>query len=213
MSLLRDDIAQVFRPVPVLSRERTAQLTTRQREVLGGLSDLFEAGFAHLTMASIAAEMSCSLRLLYQIAPSRDELVEIVVDRNLWRVGRAASETIQLTDNPIDALRGYLRAANEAVSRTTPQFAADIRAVPGALAVNEAHERYLIDTADRLLEIAVHDGVIGDVDTAALALVLAGLGGLFASAGTIGTIRASPKETADSIVELVLRGLLSESAP
>lgn len=208
---LRSYIDQVPRPTPVLSRERSAELTERQREVLDDLSDLFEAGFAHLTMASIAAEMSCSLRLLYQIAPSRDELVEIVVDRNLWRIGRAATETIQITDNPVDALRSYLRAANEAVSRTTPQFAADLRAVPGALAVNDAHERYLIDMTDRLLEIAVKDGIIGDVDTAALARVLAGLGGLFASASTIGTIRASPKETADSIVELVLAGLLSQS--
>ena len=212
MSRLRDDIAQVPRPVPVLSRQRSADLTDRQREVLDDLSDLFEAGFAHLTMASIAAKMSCSLRLLYQIAPSRDELVEIVVDRNLWRVGRTATETIQTTDDPIAALRTYLRAANEAVSRTTPEFAADIKTVPAAVAVNTAHELYLINMTNRLLEIAVKDGIIGDVDTAALARVLAGLGGLFASASAIETIRSSPKEAADSVVELVLAGLLSEYA-
>ena len=49
-------------PRPVMDREREAQLTGRQHEVLERLSDLFDDGFAHLTMADIAAHLGCSLR-------------------------------------------------------------------------------------------------------------------------------------------------------
>ena len=210
MTNLREELSKVERPVPILSRERAAEFTQRQREVLDGLQTLFEGGFAHLTMASIAAEMSCSLRLLYQIAPSRDELVEIVVDRNLWAVGRTATATVTDSDDPIRALRTYLQAATEAVRRTTPEFAGDIRKVPGALKLNQAHERYLIDMTTCLLEVAVKDGVVGDIDTTAVARVLAGLGGLFASVDEISSIRSTPKDAADRIADLIIAGLLAD---
>ena len=77
-------------PRPVMDRGREERLTDRQREVLERLGDLFDDGFVHLTMADIAGRVGCSLRTLYDLAPSRDELVLTVVDRNLRRIGRSA---------------------------------------------------------------------------------------------------------------------------
>ena len=59
------------------------------------MEHLFAGGFATLTMAELAARLNCSLRTLYALAPSRDELVLVVVDRNLWRVGRAARDAVR----------------------------------------------------------------------------------------------------------------------
>ena len=84
-------LREVPRPTPVLSREREQALTARQRELLDQLGALFDRGFADLTMATIARELSCSLRTLYELAPSRDELLLMVIDRNLWRIGRTAA--------------------------------------------------------------------------------------------------------------------------
>jgi AcrR family transcriptional regulator len=73
-------LRSVRRPRPLLGRQRERELTDRQREILDEMEDLVAGGFADLTMAELAARLNCSLRTLYALAPSRDELVLIVID-------------------------------------------------------------------------------------------------------------------------------------
>jgi len=200
-------IADIRRPRPVLDRERERQLTDRQRELLDQLGTIFDDGFADLTMAEIASRLNCSLRTLYALAPSRDELVLIVVDRNLWRVGRSAQHAIDPDLAPLDALRAYLEAATVAVSRTTQAFARDLATVPAARRLSEAHEDYLLSVTKGLLDLAIERGDIDPVDTAAVARVMTRLGGDFASPDVLATLSTSPKEAADAVLHLILRGL------
>jgi AcrR family transcriptional regulator len=197
----------VRRPRPVLGRERERALTDRQRELLDQMETLFAGGFADLTMAGLAARLNCSLRTLYALAPSRDELVLIVVDRNLWRTGRVARDAIGHDLAPLDAVRAYLEAATVAVSGWTETFARDLGTVPAAQRLAAEHDEYLFAVTRTLLDLAVERGDIPDVDTAAVARVLAGLGGFFSRPKVIPTLRSSPKAAADAVVDLVLRGL------
>ncbi|MDA8149334.1 MAG: hypothetical protein M0Z93_11265 [Actinomycetota bacterium] len=207
-------IRSVPAPRPVLERDRERQLTARQRDVLDQLGTVFEDGFADLTMAELAARLNCSLRTLYSLAPSRDELVLIVVDRNLWRIGRTARDAIVPGMAPLDTVRAYLRAATVAVSRATPAFARDLATVPAARRLRAGHNEYLFNITRTLLDLAVERGDIGDVDTAAVARVLAGLGSAFADPEVISTLRDSPKDAADAVVDVILRGLCaSPSCP
>ncbi len=195
------------RPTPVLARERERALTARQRELLDQLGGVFDGGFADLTMAGLAARLNCSLRTLYELAPSRDELVLVVVDRNLWRIGRTAANAIDPDMAPLDALRAYLRAATEAVSGTTQAFARDLAAVPAAQRLNDDHSDYLIAVAQSLLDLAVERGDIDPIDTAALARVMAGVGRDFSKPEVLATLRSSPKDAADAVVDILLAGL------
>jgi AcrR family transcriptional regulator len=197
----------VPRPKPVLDRRRERSLTTRQRELLDQLGGLFDDGFARLTMAEIAAELSCSLRTLYELAPSRDELLLIVIDRNLWRIGRTAVGALDPSMAPLDALRAYLDAATMAVVGTTPAFARDLAAVPAAQALNDAHSDYLVAVSRCLLDAAVERGDIEPVDTAAIARVMAGVGRDFTRPEVLTTLQSPPKEAADTVVDVILRGL------
>jgi AcrR family transcriptional regulator len=199
----------VRRPQPVLGRRRELALTDRQRELLDQMEHLFANGFADLTMAGLAARLNCSLRTLYALAPSRDELVLVVVDRSLWRTGRVAREAIGHDLAPLDAVRAYLDAATVAVSGWTEPFARDLAAVPAARQLAGEHNEYLFAVTRTLLDLGVERGDIPDVDTAAVARVLAGLGGFFSRPHVIPTLRSSPKEAADGVVDLVLRGLMS----
>jgi len=191
----------------VLARERERALTARQRELLDQLGGVFDGGFADLTMAGLAARLNCSLRTLYELAPSRDELVLVVVDRNLWRIGRTAANAIDPDMAPLDALRAYLRAATEAVSGTTHAFARDLAAVPAAQRLNDDHSAYLIAVAQSLLDLAVERGDIDPIDTAALARVMAGVGRDFSKPEVLATLRSSPKDAADAVVDILLAGL------
>lgn len=202
-----DRIARVRRPVPVMPRETFHALSDRQREILDEVGALFANGFSHLTMADIARQLNCSLRTLYTVASSREELVLIVVDRNLWAIGRTAHEAIVPDMAPLDAIRSYLRAANVAVASITEAFANDTAAIPAAQSVHDAHNAYLADVTRALLNEAVRRGDIARCDTAATARIIAGLGREFAQPHVIPTLRSSPKKAADDLVDVILAGL------
>ncbi len=204
-------IARVERPTPVMPRDTFHALSDRQREILDDVGELFANGFAHLTMAEIAGQLNCSLRTLYTVAASREELVLIVVDRNLWAIGRTAHDAIVPDMAPLEAIRAYLRAANVAVAGITAEFANDTAAIPAAQALHDAHNDYLAAVTRALLNEAVRRGDIARCDTGATARVIAGLGRLFASANVIPTLRSSPKKAADDLVDVILLGLEAQA--
>jgi len=198
-------------PKPLLAAEAEARLTPRQREVLGALEELVvRGGFADLTMAQMAARVNCSLRTLYEISPSKDELVLTVVDRRLHRIGRAAIASLGDSLSPLAALRAYLQAANEAVQPTTAAFARDFAGVPGAKPLLDAHEAYVIAVTRSLLDRARAEGEIRPVDTAAVAYVLGGLGREFSRREVQEGGTGSAKANADAVAEIVLRGLAKD---
>jgi AcrR family transcriptional regulator len=201
-------LREVPAPKPVITRQREKELTTRQREVLDQLSDLFDSGFAEMTMSEIASRVNCSLRTLYEIADSKDELVLIVIDRNLRKVGRSAIEIIDPWMTPLEAIRLYLEAATVAVESTTEEFAKDLEIVPSAQKLSKDHSDYLVAITRSLLDLAVERGDIADVDTAAVARVVAGLGRDFAHVDVMKDLRSSPKVAADGMLEIIMRGLV-----
>lgn len=194
-------------PRPILSRDDLARLTDRQQEILRELGRIFADGFADVTMAELASRLGCSLRTLYGIAPSRDELVLAVVDAHLWRVGRDAMAAIRPDMAPLDAIRAYLSAATVAVSATTEAYARDLDAMAASQRRNNEHADYVVAVVRTLLDLAVERGDIADVDTAAVARTLANLGQDFIRPDVLRTLRSSPKVAADEVVDIVLRGL------
>ncbi len=195
-------------PKPLLAPETERLLTARQRELLDVLeSHVAAEKFADLTMAEIAAQVNCSLRTLYGISPSKDELVLTIVDRCLRRIGRAAIESLDATMPPLEALRAYLRAAHQAVQPATATFARDFAKLPGAKRLLDAHQGYVMAVTQSLLDRAVAEGQSEPVDTASLAHVLGSLGREFGRPEVAEVAAASPKATADAITDIILRGL------
>ncbi len=207
MTGLRDHLRTVPAPEPVLSREREAELTIRQREILDELGRIFDKGFVDVTMAELASQLNCSLRTLYGLAEGRNALVMMVVDRNLRHVGRTARRAIVDDMSALEAVRAYLAAATVAVQDTTQEFADDMSSSPEGRALNAAHSEYLIDVTRALLDVAVANGEIAEVDTAAVARMIAGLGAEFVRPEVMPTLATSPKDAADAMVEVVLAGL------
>ena len=195
-------------PKPLLPGEIERRLTDRQRGLLDELEQLvIGEGLADVTMAQLAARVNCSLRTLYGISPSKDELVLTVTDRRLHRIGRAAIESLDPKAPPLEALRAYLSAANEAVRSEQGEMIRGLIDVAGGKRLVDSHEDYLTAIVQSLLDRAVDEGAIAPVDTAAVAHVLGGLGQEFSRAHISPAIRKSPKQTADHLTEIILRGL------
>jgi len=195
-------------PKPLLEAAVERRLTPRQRELLDALEDLVVGGgLADLTMAEIAARMNCSLRTLYGIAESKEELFLAVVDRRLHRIGRRAIASLDPSLDPMDALRVYMRAVSEAVEPERSAFSRAFADLPGGQPMLDAHERYVTAVLQSLLERAVAEGRIVRCDTGAIAHLLAGLGREFARPEVAALAQASPKATVEAIAEILLRGL------
>jgi len=204
---IEERLGAIRPPQPVLDRAGERALTNRQREILADLAKMFRDGFAHLTMADVASRLNCSLRTLYELAPSRDILVLMVIDRRLWATGRVARGAIRGGMSPLEAVRAYLAAATVALDDATPGFVRDIDAMPAGRELNEAHSNYLVNVTACLLDLAVETGDILPVDTAAVARIIAGLGREFAKPDVLATLGSTPKEAADSLVEITIAGL------
>jgi len=203
--------SHVRAPKRRLSSSSEQSLTARQLEILDTLDDsVLRSGFSDLTMAEIAKRMTCSLRTLYGIAPSKEELVLTVADRHLQRIGHEAASVLELDEDPLSRLRAYLRATNLALQPTTVMFSMDFDKLPGAQKLADAHASYIVAITQALLDEAVEAEQVGPLDTAALALVLGRLGREFARPDVDKIIQNSARETANSIAEIILDGLVAQ---
>lgn len=199
-------------PTPLLSSEREAALTTRQGELLDNLEALFGGdGFAQYSMADLAKQLRCSLKTLYTLAPSRDELVLMVVDRHLRTVGKNAADVVEHHMSPLESLRTFHAASSVAIGDWSTAFARDIRQVASAQRVADGHERYMTDISVALLDAAVEAGEIRPVNTVAFAHAIGHLGAIFTQSETIAKLDGSPKEALDEVVDVLLTGLRTQA--
>ncbi|MAI80484.1 MAG: hypothetical protein CL917_16185 [Deltaproteobacteria bacterium] len=206
--LRRVELSDVRAPKPLMPAEIERCLTPRQRQVLDSLETLVvSVELADMTMAQIAAQVNCSLRTLYGILPSKEELVLTILDRRLHRIGRTAIESMDPEESPLVNLRRYLRAAHEAVQPTGGVLSEDYKKTPGHRGLAEAHEKYLVGIVKGLLDQALSQGDIIPIDTWTMAYVLGGLGRDFLSPNVRTEISESPKDAADAALEVIIRGL------
>ena len=210
-STKRDDrYKNVRAPKRLLSASAEASLTVRQLEILDTLDEsVLRDDFKDLTMAEIAKRMTCSLRTLYGIAPSKEALVLAVADRQLHRIGREAMQALELELSPLERLRAYLRATNLALQPKMVSFTRDFERLSGARGMAEAHTRYIVEITRALLDEAVETGEVNSFDTGSLALVLGRLGREFSRPEVAGIPKSSARDAADSIAEIILNGLLA----
>lgn len=199
---------RVRAPKRLLSAEIEESLTPRQLEILDLLEEsVHEMSLADFSMAETAKLANCSLRTLYEIAPSKDELTQIVVDRRLHRIGREAIRALEREGTPLERLRAYLEATNHAVQPTTAAFSREFARKPAARRLVESHATYIVAVTQALLDEAVDVGEIPAMDTGALAHVLGGLGAEFSRSQAEASIAGSPKEAADFVASLIFAGL------
>ena len=198
-------------PHRLLPSRHEAELSRRSREVLDQLEDLYLVeGFAKFTVRDLAARLRTSLRTLYDIAPSKQELVLVVIDRFLHRVGRTALATIN-PDAPVgERIRAYFRGGAE-LQRWTRAFAADAVGMPEMLRLLDSHFAYVSAVVERLVEEGVATGEMKPVDPAVAAAVLSGAASHVTRAPT-GTPPGSA-DAIDQLIDIVLHGLAAEAPP
>ncbi len=194
-------------PRPLLSQRAEDRLRPRQKEILDDLEALFLAeGFSRFTVGELASRLGCSRRTLYELAPSKEELVLIVLDRFLHRVGRNALASID-PDAPIaERIRAYFRGGEE-ILRQTVAFADDVADAPTVGRLLERHFRYVDDVVESMLASGIASGELRAVRPELVSAVITG--------ATMHLARPDVREdvghveAADEVIDLVLAALLT----
>ena len=91
---------------------KTAQLGKRHLEVMDELESMLDQGKSFSTMSDLAKKLKISLRTLYEIAPSKEELIVTTVDRVLKKHGKIAMDAMNTHSSPIRKLESFLTVAN-----------------------------------------------------------------------------------------------------
>lgn len=200
-------VAARRRPRPLLSQRAEAELGPRHREVLDELESLFlRDGFSGLSVRELAAHVGCSRRTLYEVAPSKDELVLIVLDRFLHRVGRDALEAIDTTRSYADQITAYFLGGVE-LQRLTHVFGEDLADDAAARRLFDRHYGFVMAVTEQLVTDGVAAGEFRPVEPAVVAGVLAGTGMFFHQPDVQSDSGLDLQHAIDGALELVVRSI------
>lgn len=200
-------VAALRRPRPLLSQRAEQRLGPRHREVLDELESLFlQEGFSGYSVRELAAHVGCSRRTLYELAPSKDELVLIVFDRFLHRVGRAALESIDDTTSYATQIRAYFQGGLE-LQRISQVFGEDLADDPAARRLFDRHYGYVMAVVEELVEQGVAAGEFRPVTPRIVAGMLAGGAQLFNQPDVLAESGIELASATDELLDLVTRSL------
>ena len=178
----------------------------RQHEIIEDLEKMLEKGVPDLTMSQIASSLKISLRTLYEIAPSKDQLIIMIMDSILRKLGKHAIESISDIKSPLKKLEKYLYTVNQAVGPKFNTFFKDIEKVKGLETMADYHANFITNITEELLNQSIAKKEIQEIDSKAFSILLGGIGREFIKEKNK-LSESSPEESANSITGIILNGI------
>ena len=189
----------------------TANLGKRHVEVMDELERMLDQGKSFSTMSELAKILKISLRTLYEIAPSKEELIVTTVDRVLKKHGRIAMDAIKDDASPIKKLESFLVIANQAVGPRFEKFTSSLGNLSTAKPMVDFHEQYITNFIKSLLDEARSKNEIKDIDTQATAMLLGGLGRYFQAKKLLKDLNQTPEQTSNFLTGIIISGIKLEN--
>lgn len=161
---------------PPTERDATgppSQGSTRLQSILEDLEHLFFAeGFLHLSTEELATRLRCSKRTIYQLAPSRQALFEMVIDRFLSGIREAGEAAARVAPDWGTAVTAYLNVAVERTRAAGPNFVRDLSHFPSGHRRLMRHQRVRMAGLERIVAAGVAAGAFREVHPKLVAEVM-----------------------------------------
>ena len=186
-------------------------LTKKHKEIIGTLEKMLEKGIPELTMSELASKLKISLRTLYEIAPSKDQLITMTVDNILKKLGKSALEQVSKIESPIDKLDTYLSIVNQAVGPKFDAYIKGLEKINGSSEMIDYHEAFITKYTEKLLVEAISANEIQKIDPNAFAILLGGIGREFTKSKNRSSINESPEKSANLVTKVILKGIRLEN--
>jgi len=195
-----------------LLSSKSPQIGKRHLEVMDELESMLDQGKSFSTMSDLAKKLKISLRTLYEIAPSKEELIVTTVDRVLKKHGKIAVDAMNTHSSPIKKLESFLTVANQAVGPRFERFTLSLSSLNSSKPMVDYHEQYITDLIKNLLDEARIKNEIKEIDTQATALLLGGLGRYFQSKKLLKDLQQTPEKTSNFLTKIIIDGIKMEKS-
>jgi AcrR family transcriptional regulator len=191
-------------PAPIAA----GPFSPRQEEILSGLEEIIlREGFRDLTVAGLAGRLRCSRRTLYELAESKNELVLLVLDRLLQRMGRSAHQRLRELSDPSERIQFFVGAGSAEIRSISIPFAEDIRNFAPARRLFDAHYEFAASILADLIQDGIDRGAFREVQPYLVAqLVEAGLARM-QDPRVLRRLSGSEAESFDELTGIILRGI------
>ena len=195
-----------------LLSSKSPQIGKRHLEVMDELESMLDQGKSFSTMSDLAKKLKISLRTLYEIEPSKEELIVTTVDRVLKKHGKIAVDAMNTHSSPIKKLESFLTVANQAVGPRFERFTLSLSSLNSSKPMVDYHEQYITDLIKNLLDEARIKNEIKEIDTQATALLLGGLGRYFQSKKLLKDLQQTPEKTSNFLTKIIIDGIKMEKS-
>jgi AcrR family transcriptional regulator len=165
-------------------------------------------GFLHFRTEELARRLHCSKRALYQIAPSREELFELVVERWLAKLRRSGVTAAEAAADPFAAVTDYLGAAIVATRDAGAQFVRDLSRFPATYRRLMRHQRERIAGLERLIQEGTARGHFRGVHAKLIAEVMLNAVAQLVDPEVLARVGLTMSQAFAALYDIVEHGLL-----
>ena len=174
-----------------LNNKESENFSKKHCQIIEQLERMLEKGVPDLTMSQIASRLKISLRTLYEIAPSKDQLIIMIMDVILKKLGKHALDSISDIKSPIKKLEEYLSLVNQAVGPKFNTFFNDLKKINGLEEMADYHANFITNMTEDLLIQAIQKKEIQNIDAKAFSILLGGIGREFIKEKNLSLIHIS----------------------
>ncbi|MET8796860.1 TetR/AcrR family transcriptional regulator [Nocardia sp. NPDC004568] len=158
--------------LPARPLARVPHFSARQDQILDGLQHIILAhGFRSLRLTNVTKELSTSYATLYQLAPSKDELVALVIERWYQRAIDTAVARLHSAHDPVTRMQVWTDFGVEGVGRTSRVFWLDVDAHNAIRGLVATYSHYYVEVLRTILDHGIALGTFRPVNTELLAAV------------------------------------------
>ena len=153
----------------------TVPHSARAARALDALEAIFlRDGFRRVSVGELATRLRCSRRTLYELAPTKEDLFVIVVDRFLRRIRDLGDQAAATAPDLPTRIERYLAPGITETARADAVFFADVAALPDAKRLLEAHQQQRMAGIRELVTQGARRGIFRGIDPHLVAEVFSG---------------------------------------
>jgi AcrR family transcriptional regulator len=142
--------------------------------MLADLLELFLAeGFAQFNLEQLARRLRCSKTSLYLLAPSKEQIVVVVVRRYFKDAAVNVEGQVAAVRDPRERLTAYLQAVAQELQRVSARFFADMADFAPANEVYQANTLMAVGRVQQLVARGVSAGTWRAVNASFVAAAIA----------------------------------------